>query len=262
MRVIRDAAEREYDLLRFELGGDVTQNPLVEEGMRVHVPVRLGSVTLTGGVRRPGEYEVLPNSSLADLLALVGGPTEIAAPSQTRLTRYTPDGRRETLTVDLRTAITRPADVILKPGDVLAIPSTTPAMDVVEVRGAFVGTAESAKGTTFGKPVIVQRLELAQGDRVRDVVGRVGGAALTGDLRLAFVDRRRPRGPRSGSPSTCTSSTSTRTRPRTSRSRTATRLCCRCSRTRSSSTARSAARARRTSGPSGRRATTSRAAAA
>ena len=195
VRVIRDGVEREYDLLRFELGGDVTQNQLVEEGTRVHVPVRLGSVTLTGGVRRPDEYEVLPNSSLADLFALVGGPTETAALSQTRLTRYTPDGRRETLTVDLRTALTRPADVILKPGDVLAIPSTTPAMDVVEVRGAFVGAPESVKAATAGKPVILQRLELAQGDRVRDVVGRVGGAAPTGDLRLAFIDRTPSAGP-------------------------------------------------------------------
>ena len=195
IRVVKGGVEREYDLLRFELGGDLTQNPLVEEGMRVHIPARFGTVTLTSGVRRPGEYEVLPNSSLADLVALIGGFSESAALPQARLTRYLPDGHRETVTVDLRTALARPADVILKPGDVLSIPTPAPAVDVIEVRGAFVGTTDSAKGAVAGKPVVTQRLELALGDRVRDVVARVGGAGPTGDLRLAFVDRTPSAGP-------------------------------------------------------------------
>src|SRR5205814_9346937 len=92
IRVTRAGATREYDLLRFELGGDVTQNPLVEEGMRIHVPARAATVTLTGGVRRPGEYEVLPNGSLADLIALVGGLSDASVPAGARLTRFTPDG--------------------------------------------------------------------------------------------------------------------------------------------------------------------------
>jgi protein involved in polysaccharide export with SLBB domain len=195
VRVTRDGAEREYDLLRFELGGDLSQNPLVEEGMRVHVPPRLGTVTLSGGVRRPGEYEVLPGTGLSELSALVGGFTETAVPSQARLTRQMPDGRRETLTVDLRTALARPADVSLKPGDALFVPTVAPLQDVIEVRGAFQGTADSARAAVAGKPVITQRLEIAQGDRVRDVVARLGGAAPTADLHLAFVDRTPSAGP-------------------------------------------------------------------
>jgi polysaccharide export outer membrane protein len=195
VRVTKDDAEREYDLLRFELGGDLTQNPLVEEGMRIHVPPRGITVALTGGVKRPGEYEVLPNGSLAELLALVGGFSETAAPSAARLTRFATDGRRETLTVDLRTALARPADVTLKPGDALFVPTVSPLQDVIEIRGAFVGTAESAKGTVAGKPIVTQRLEIAQGDRIRDVVGRLGGVAPTADLRLAFVDRTPSAGP-------------------------------------------------------------------
>jgi protein involved in polysaccharide export with SLBB domain len=195
VRVTTQGQEREYDLLRFELAGDLSQNPLVEEGMRINVPPRLGSVTLTGGVRRPGEYELLPQGSLAELAALVGGFSETAMPSQARLTRFTASGRRETMTVDLKTALARPADVILQPGDVLFLPTVAPLQDVIEVRGAFQGTAESARGTVSGKPVITQRLEVAQGDRIRDVVSRLGGAAPTADLRLAFVDRMPSAGP-------------------------------------------------------------------
>jgi protein involved in polysaccharide export with SLBB domain len=193
--VTRNGAERAYDLLRFELGGDVSQNPLVEEGMRIHVPPRGATVTLAGGVRRPGEYEVLPGGSLAELLALVGGFTETAAPDSARLTRFTPEGRRQTQTVDLRPALVPPADVTLRAGDALLVPTVATRQDVIEVRGAFVGTAESARGTVAGKPVVTQRLEIAQGDRIRDVVARLGGAAPTADLRLAFVDRTPSAGP-------------------------------------------------------------------
>ena len=195
IRVTRNGVEREYDLLRFELGGDATQNPLVEEGIRIHVPPRGITVTLTGGVKRPGDYEVLPNGSLADLLALVGGFSETAAPWATRLTRYTEEGRRETLTVNLRTALARPADVTLQAGDALFIPTVAPLQDLIDVRGAFVGTSESAKNTVAGKPIITQRLEIAQGDRIRDVITRLGGATSTADLRLAFVDRTPSAGP-------------------------------------------------------------------
>jgi protein involved in polysaccharide export with SLBB domain len=159
--------------------------------MRIHVPLRQSTVTLTGGVRRPGEYELGPGGSLVDLLALVGGLSENATPGQARLTRATASGTRETLTVDLA----RPADVVLQPGDALLVPTATRQQDVIEARGALQGTAESARTTTGGKPTISQRVEIAKGDRVRDVVGRLGGATPLADLRLAFVDRTASAGP-------------------------------------------------------------------
>ena len=189
-------AGKEADLLRFELGGDLSQNPLVEEGMRIHVPPRMSSVTLSGAFRRPGEYEASPSSSLAELLDLTGGLAQGAAPSEARLTRLLPDGRKETVSLDLARAVARPADVQLQPGDALFVPTVGVLQDVVEVRGAFNGTVESSRTTTSGKPTIVQRFELARGDRVRDIVGRAGGAAAYADLRLAFVDRTDATGPR------------------------------------------------------------------
>jgi protein involved in polysaccharide export with SLBB domain len=98
--------------------------------------------------------------------------------------------------VDLRAALRAPADVTLQPGDSLFVPSLAILQDVVEVRGAFHGTAESSRTSTAGKGTIVQRFELAQGDRVRDIVIRAGGAAAYADLRLAFVERGGMTGPR------------------------------------------------------------------
>src|SRR4029453_8790924 len=68
--------------------------------------------------------------------------------------------------------------------------------DLVEVRGAFNGTAESTKAQVAGKATILQRIELAQGDRVRDVVTRAGGAAAYADLRVALIERSGASGPR------------------------------------------------------------------
>jgi len=194
--VTRRGERRELDLLRFELAGDLTQNPPVEEGMTIHVPPRGPFVTLAGAFRRPGEYELGASASLADLLALTGGLAQNAAPAQARLTRMGRDGRKETVSVDLRAAAQGAADLALQPGDVLFVPSVGVLQDVVEVRGAFNGAPEASRTTTAGKPTVVQRFELAQGDRVRDLVARAGGAAAYADLRLAFIERTGAGGPR------------------------------------------------------------------
>ena len=194
--VMRKGVETAIDLLSFELRGDLTQNPFVEEGMKILVPPRGPSVTLMGAVRRPGEYEIGPSPSLAALFELVGGVGQAAAEADARLTRVGVDSRKETLTLDLRTALKRPADVPLQAGDTLFVPPLSVLQDIVEVRGAFAGTPESSKTSIAGKATIVQRFELAQGDRVRDVVFKAGGAAAYADLRLAVIERGGMSGPR------------------------------------------------------------------
>jgi polysaccharide biosynthesis/export protein len=192
VQVSAGASTREVDLLRFELRGDLTQNPYVSDNMRVHVPPRAAAVTLAGAVRRPGDYELGPGGSLREVLDLTGGLAPGGAGSDARLTRIGAEGRKETVSVDLRAV----PDVELKSGDTLFVPPLSVIQDVVEVRGAFIGVADSSKTVTAGKTTIVQRFELAQGERVRDVVVKAGGAAAYADLRLAFVDRAGQSGPR------------------------------------------------------------------
>jgi len=194
--LVRRGGERQIDLLAFQLRGDLAQNPFVEEGLRIHVPPRSGSVTLSGAVRRPGEYEIGSTPSLRELLNLLGGLSETAAPGDARLMRVGSGDRREATSIDLRSALAPPADLQLRPGDALYVPATSTLQDVIEVRGAFNGTADSTKATVAGKSTILQRFELAQGERVRDVLNRAGGATAYADLRLALVDRSGATGPR------------------------------------------------------------------
>lgn len=184
------------DLLRFELLGDLTQNPLIEESLRIHVPPRGGYVTLSGAIRRPGSYELSPGGGLRELLELMGGASQGAAIGKARLTRLAPDGRHDTFDLDLTAALRPPADVMLRPGDVLYIPPGAMLQDVVEVRGAFNGVPESARTTITGKPTIVQRFELSKGDRIRDLLVKAGGVSAYADLRLAVLERGGSGGPR------------------------------------------------------------------
>src|SRR5438874_5348917 len=143
----RRSAARTIDLLAFQLRGDLTQNPFVEEGLRIHVPPRSGSVTLSGAVRRPGEYEIGPTPSLRELLELVGGLSQTAAIGDARLTRVGAGDRKEAMPLDLRSALTPPTELMLRPGDAIFVPAISSLQDVVEVRGAFIGTAESTKAS-------------------------------------------------------------------------------------------------------------------
>jgi protein involved in polysaccharide export with SLBB domain len=180
----RNGVTTEVDLLLFELKGDLAQNPYIQEGTRIHVPPRRAAVTLQGDVRRPGEYELPNGGSLREILELTGGLGPAGAARHARLTRIGPDGRKETSSLDLSAT-----DVRLQGGDVVYVPPLTAIQDVVEIRGAFNGTGESTKTTTSGKPTVVQRLELARGERIKDIVVKAGGAAPFADLRLAYVDR-------------------------------------------------------------------------
>ena len=190
-------AERTADLLRFALRGDLSQNPYMSEGLAVYVPPRGPSVSLLGSVARPGDYEIGEERTLATLLALTGGVSSQAALGEARLTRVGPDNKKETGTLDLARALAPGApDVELRGGDVLFVPPIAVLQDVVEVRGAFLGTgADPGKATTVGKTTLVARIELASGDRIKDVVVKAGGVAPYANFRRAFVERGGVSGP-------------------------------------------------------------------
>ena len=190
----RAGVESAVDLLAFQMRGDLTQSPLVEEGTKIHVAPRTGTVAGRRGAPA-GEYELGPRP-LRGLLELVGGMVQPAADVDARLTRLGTDGRKENILLDLRAALKPPGDVLLQPGDAIYIPPSSGLQDLVEVRGAFNGTPESTKTTTGGKPTIIQRFELAQGDRIRDIVAQAGGAVVYADQRLALVERNGVTGPR------------------------------------------------------------------
>jgi protein involved in polysaccharide export with SLBB domain len=187
--------ERTLGLLRFSLKGDLSQNPHVSEGVSIVVPPKGPSISLQGSVGRPGEYELLDDRSLTGLLSLTGGVSPQAALKEARLTRVGSDNRKETLSLDLDAALRPEAPAFeLQGGDLLYVPSLAVLQDQVEVRGAFFGPGfDPAKGAPpTAKSSIVNRVELASGERIRDIILKAGGVAPWADFPKAFVERVSP----------------------------------------------------------------------
>src|SRR5206468_1185764 len=153
-------------------------------------------VTLSGEVERPGTLTVSALRRLHEVILDAGGVTPRGGVRRVHVSRRSGDTEVDLLRFELRAALKPPADISLEPGDALFVPPLSVLQDIVEVRGAFGGTPESSKTTVAGKTTIVQRFELAQGDRVRDFVFRAGGAAAYADLRQAVVERGGATGPR------------------------------------------------------------------
>ncbi|MCK4547451.1 MAG: SLBB domain-containing protein [Candidatus Eisenbacteria sp.] len=62
------------DLVAYEVSGCLENNPLLREGDVVHVPPMERAVRILGAVFRPGLIELRSGETVADLIALAGGP--------------------------------------------------------------------------------------------------------------------------------------------------------------------------------------------
>ena len=80
-----------------------------------------------GEVRKPGAYQLDQVTSTIQGIAMAGGFTDKAAPNRTKIIRTHPNGRQETLLVDLNEVIKRgrkEKDVPLLANDVIVVPES------------------------------------------------------------------------------------------------------------------------------------------
>ncbi len=90
------------DLYLFQKKGKIEENPDLLENDIVFVPLSMDKVTIGGGVRRPGVYELEGDEDLKHLLERIGGFTSKANISRdAEIIRLTGRGDKKTLRVDL-----------------------------------------------------------------------------------------------------------------------------------------------------------------
>ena len=137
----RDSAPVPADLLHFVIVGDLEDNPYVQDGDVVTVPVRLDSVGVFGAVSAEGYYELKEGDRIKDMVELAGGLVRDADMEKTELVRFQEDGKTtERIFVDLAKAIVEgdpEHNLALQPDDVLLvryIPEWHPE-HLVEVQG-------------------------------------------------------------------------------------------------------------------------------
>ncbi len=88
VKVSRGGSISYYDLQKFKLTGDASQNPLLRDGDVITVYALQSTVSLTGMVYLPGEYEFLQGDKLSDILALAQGFTPQADLGKIVIYRY------------------------------------------------------------------------------------------------------------------------------------------------------------------------------
>jgi protein involved in polysaccharide export with SLBB domain len=192
----RDGQVLHPDLLLFGLTGDVKHDPYLLDGDVVRVPFEDLAATITGGVNRPGRYELVDTRDLAELLSLAGG----LAPNATKLIPVSvvsrqPDDRQDQKLVPF-TPEGAPPQVALRHEDAVRVPVHSELQRSVTVVGAVVGAQVTrgkigdATATAPEETSSTRRLPFVEGDTVRTLLDRVGGVGPLADLDRSYILRK------------------------------------------------------------------------
>jgi protein involved in polysaccharide export with SLBB domain len=163
------------DLTRYRNSGDLSADPPILDGDVVFVPHATAFVSITGGVARPAQYELVAGETVPSLIEVAGGLARGAAADTVELSTYADDGTRRSLLLDL--GLPSGSGYSLRDGDqiVVRFDPGWRAMTRVLIEGevAFPGEYGITEGV----------------DRLSDVIRRAGGVTPDASLGLARVVR-------------------------------------------------------------------------
>ncbi|HTP57820.1 MAG TPA: SLBB domain-containing protein, partial [Spirochaetia bacterium] len=164
------------------------------------------TVEVTGEVRLPGKYQLLPGETLEDLLDTYGGGlTSNADDSRVRIDTVSGDKAK---TSYINTRESQASTVALLDGDSVVVPAKTSELPIVFFEGAIVAEKAAPAGTTNAErtpeelsptaPVPYNRLlySFKQGERLSDAVESIRKSiSPLANLSAAFVVRQGVAGP-------------------------------------------------------------------
>ena len=181
-----DGSSHRLDLARFfEVGGD-DFNPLLRPSDRVFVPVAETTVTITGSVRYPGSYELLPAEGVTALIAWAGGLLPDADPDNIEISGYDESGSFGRRTVAFEVADRSP----LRHHDVIIVRSTNRHSDPVVLSGAFYGRPQDGTSAiTIPKTPLEVTIPYSTGLSLRQAMATVGGPTPHAAQGAGFIIR-------------------------------------------------------------------------
>ena len=171
VQIERGGERLSVDLSRFYKNADFDANPKLKPGDKVYVPMAEEIVTVSGMIKYPGTYELLPGETLSDLLSFAGGTKPGAWNSKVEIARVNEDGK----IVQLRTSVFDDG-YDLANGDAISIPSISENSETITIEGAIYG--KTMPGTTpFAAPTTSIKLEVPYypGIDLLTVLDKVGG---------------------------------------------------------------------------------------
>src|SRR3989338_1341091 len=112
-------------ILRMDLrniqAGDTKENIELENGDTIFVP-KAQAFYVLGEVKKPGTFALDRETSVLEGITLVEGFGEKAAPSGVKILRRSPDGRQQTIALDLSGSVPKDKDFRLRDGDSIIVP--------------------------------------------------------------------------------------------------------------------------------------------
>ena len=156
----KDGTRRRCDLFKALRFGIASDNPYIKPGDTIEITGREKLVQIAGGVRRPGQYELIGDEELSDLIEFCGGFTAPADASRIRLVRMSARKVR-TVYLDLSSGID--SGISLHDGDTLFVPSIIENIPVVFVEGAV--TIPGAIGAAGAEPAAGVAAAVSEGYR-------------------------------------------------------------------------------------------------
>jgi protein involved in polysaccharide export with SLBB domain len=186
--LIRAGERLRVDLLRYDSDGVSEENPYLEPGDRIYVPQAQITVAVSGQVKFPGSFELVPGETLGNVIAYAGGTIAGAQRGGVEVLRFDPDGTTTLKTVDLAVD----AATTLTDGDRIRVPSVVENREMVLVFGAVFGAPVATD-----KPVQIPPLPVSvnvpymPGLSLLSVLETVGGPTPYARAKESLVIRKK-----------------------------------------------------------------------
>jgi len=158
------------DLYRAIVAGEMEENIFLSNGDAIHVPPAGKHVTVSGPVRRAGTIEMIPGETINDMLELSGGMRGEAVEDSILLSRAGSGARFSTFSVSRENYDMEVRD-----------------LDVINVHDRF---SSSDRVFVFGAVNNVGRFYISEGEKLSNLIARVGGFQNQADLKAASIERR------------------------------------------------------------------------
>jgi polysaccharide biosynthesis/export protein len=164
---------RRFDLYDLLLRGDTSDDAKLLPGDVIFIPPVSATISVDGEVNRPAIYEILPGSSMSDVIAIAGGVTAEADRSRVAVVRVDENARRVVIDVALDGEGAK-RDVA-RNGDAVRVLRLRPTLD----RGV------TLEGHVFQPGPMAWR----EGMRISDVISSVDQLRPNADLNYVVIRR-------------------------------------------------------------------------
>ncbi|NOY10110.1 MAG: hypothetical protein GXP33_14855 [Spirochaetes bacterium] len=183
--LFRNGVQRTIDLSQFNLHADISQNPTLQPGDKIYIPQAQIIVKISGKVRYPGIYELLPGEDLDNLIYYAGGATLDAEVSKIEITRFL-QKNVSLMTVNL----SEQGHMKIKNEDRVVIRGKSEKQGMIMIEGALYG-----KPISHDKPVTIPTRSIAvnipyiSGITLLDVLTQLGGPTPFADASASYIVR-------------------------------------------------------------------------